>query len=127
MSKRRESYFVPDPRGGFIKFTVRASRPVSLEVRIALEAVAIAAAHKMRLEVDIEPPAHDGDLAEYSGPYKRLKGKRCEVLDRTPTGKRVRAIFRLGPGREVVRVVSPDNLKRLGGGVLENDGPRDEG
>jgi len=60
-------------------------------------------------------PIYNGDTAEYTGPQKALRGQRCVVDSYTPTGKRVRAIFGEG-GLFVRRLVSPANLKRLGGG-----------
>ncbi len=70
---------------------------------------------------------HAGDFAEYTGPLKRLADLKCEVGSRTPTGKRVRVTMRLADGRVVARLIKPENLKRLGGGVLENQRQRDEG
>lgn len=65
---------------------------------------------------------HNGDLAEYQGSVKALAGCRCEVIDRL---QRVCVHVRLADGRLVTRWVKPKNLKRLGGGLLDEDG--DEG
>lgn len=59
---------------------------------------------------------HTGDLAEYAGSHKALAGVKCEIGDRTATGKRVRCTLRLADGSVVVRLIKPDNLKKLGGG-----------
>lgn len=66
-----------------------------------------------------EPAVHDGDLAEYSGTHKALAGLRCEVGAFTQTGKRVRCTVRLPNGHVVVRLIKPDNLKKVGGGVTD--------
>ena len=65
------------------------------------------------------PTIHTGELAEYAGQYKALAGVKCEVGERTATGKRVRCTLRLADGRVVVRLIKPDNLKKLGGGVID--------
>jgi hypothetical protein len=62
---------------------------------------------------------HNGDTAEYVGEHGPLVGKRCTVDSWSPKRKRVRVIIDVG-GRAALRSVKPDNLKRLGGGVLES-------
>lgn len=57
-----------------------------------------------------------GDLAVYQGTVKALQGLRCEVGARTFTGKCAFAVFRLGDGRVVERVIKLGNLKKVGGG-----------
>ncbi len=61
---------------------------------------------------------YPGDIAVYDGPLKGLKGLRCNVDSYTPTQKRVRCDVRLADGAIVRRLIKPENLKRLGGGVL---------
>ncbi len=59
---------------------------------------------------------HAGDLAEYQGKVKEFAGDRCEVL--TLTAKRVLVAFPCG-GAYGTRYIKPENLKRLGGGVID--------
>ncbi|MCC7484571.1 MAG: hypothetical protein IT529_06235 [Burkholderiales bacterium] len=54
-----------------------------------------------------------GDLAEYIGRDRVLRGQRCEVS--CLTALRVRTVWRYGDVF-VVRYVLPANLKKLGGG-----------
>lgn len=69
---------------------------------------------------------HNGDTAEYIGDHEPLRGKRCTVDSWSAKRKRVRVIIDDG-GHAALRSVKPDNLKRLGGGVLQNEDSRDEG
>lgn len=67
---------------------------------------------------------HPGDLAEYRGTVRRLRGRRCEVVECLPY--RYSVVFRLPENLYTLRRVAPANLKRVGGGCLKT-GMRDEG
>lgn len=62
---------------------------------------------------------HNGDLAKYVGEHGPLRGKRCTVDSWTPKRTRVRIIVDVN-GCAVLRSVKPDNLEKVGGGLLED-------
>lgn len=129
MSRHRCQTMIVTTARGDVPVKVYAALPMSPGTREALAAVARCVIENARelVRVQLHPPIPrpegGGDVAEYYGPSKTLRGARCVVHQQSRTGKRVRVIARVN-GHLVERFVRADNLKRLGGGVLESE---DEG